>query len=116
MEFSSQWTLLAVGAVLFTVAIIAAPFVLYALIMRSERKAEERLRATGIRCTAYVKSFRRVSMTQHRVLLEIQFPSGSVGREYMLSKLSETWLADVCALSRPVRVVALPDAATIVFE
>lgn len=89
---------------------------LWKLMDRAERNAIERVRATGTPCTAYVKSYRRVSMTQHRVLFEIQLPTGSIGREYMLSNLSDAWLADVAALGRPVPVIAHPEANTIVLD
>lgn len=82
----------------------------------SERRAAERVRRDGVRCAALVKSYRRVSMTQHRVLFVVHFPTGAAGREYMLSGLSDAWLADVCALERPVQVIAHPDAETLVIE
>lgn len=86
---------------------------LIAYFVRRERVEQERLRTTGVLCTAFVKSYRRVSMTQHRVLFEIQLPTGSIGREYMLSGLTDEWLADVTALVRPIRVYAHPQANTI---
>ncbi len=82
----------------------------------SERRAVERVRREGVRCVALVKSYRRVSMTQHRVLFVVHFPTGAAGREYMLSGLSDAWLADVCALERPLRVIADPAAETLVIE
>jgi hypothetical protein len=82
----------------------------------SERRAAEQVRREGVRCVAQVKSYRRVSMTQHRVLFVIHFPTGAAGREYMLAGLSDAWLADVCALERPVRVIAHPTAETLVIE
>lgn len=82
----------------------------------SERRAAEELRRIGATCTAHVKMFRRISMTQHRVMLAIQHPSGPFGREYVLVGLDDRWLADVCALEKPVRVIAHPDATTVVFD
>jgi hypothetical protein len=82
----------------------------------SERRAVERVRREGVRCAALVKSYRRVSMTQHRVLFVVHFPEGAAGREYMLAGLSDAWLADACALERPVRVIAHPAAETLVIE
>lgn len=82
----------------------------------SERRAVERVRREGVRCVALVKSYRRVSMTQHRVLFVVHFPTGAAGREYMLAGLSDAWLADVCALERPIRVIADPAAETLVIE
>lgn len=81
-----------------------------------ERRAAERVRREGVRCAAQVKSYRRVSMTQHRVLFVVHFPDGAAGREYMLSGLSDAWLADACALERPVRVIAHPAAETLLIE
>jgi hypothetical protein len=80
----------------------------------SARRARERVLREGVRCTAFVQSYRRVSMTQHRVLWVIHFPAGAAGREYMRDGLSDAWLADVCALRRPVSVVAHPEANTLV--
>ncbi|MFO0607451.1 MAG: hypothetical protein U0324_30075 [Polyangiales bacterium] len=82
----------------------------------SERRAVELVRREGVRCTAWVKSYRRVSMTQHRVLWVVQFPAGAAGREYMMPGLSDAWLADVCALEKPVRVIAHPEAEALVVE
>lgn len=82
----------------------------------SERRAVEQVRREGVRCTAWVKSYRRVSMTQHRVLWVVHFPAGPAGREYMMPGLSDAWLADVCALERPVRVIAHPEGETLVIE
>lgn len=97
-----------------------AAFVLpvVAIIMLSnwwDRRAADALRASGTRCRAKVKSFRRISMTQHRVMLAIEFPDGPSGREYVLTGLSDQWLADVCALERPVEVIADRNATTVVF-
>lgn len=82
----------------------------------SERQAQARVRREGARCTAFVKSYRRISMSQHRVLWVIHFAQGAAGREYVLEGLSDPWLADVCALGRPVAVIAHPDAETLVVE
>lgn len=82
----------------------------------SERQAQEQVRREGVRCTAFVKSYRRISMSQHRVLWVVQLPSGPAGREYTLEGLSDPWLADVCALGRPVSVIAHPEAQTLIVE
>ena len=104
----------------FLITMALLPFVAIGLVLllvklasRAERAARERLRTSGTPCTAYVKSYRRISMTQHRVLFEIQLPTGSIGREYVLPSLSDAWLADVTALARPIPVFAHPDARTI---
>ncbi len=99
----------------FVVFLIGIATLIVFLLSRSEKAAADRLRRIGMRCVAYVKSYRRVSMTQHRVLLEIHLPTGRIGREYLLSNLSDAWLADVCALAQPVSVVAHPEASTILF-
>ena len=112
----TESTLFFAVMVIFVVAVVAFPFALIALVARSERKAQERLRAEGVRCIAFVKTYRRVSMTQHRVLWVVHFPAGPAGREYMMPGLSDAWLADVCALERPVRVIAHPEGETLVIE
>jgi hypothetical protein len=102
-----------IGIVLGPVVLIGGTWLAIKLFNRAERAAVEKVRRTGTPCTAFVKSYRRVSMTQHKVLFEIRLPSGPIGREYMLSGLSEAWLADAAALGRPVQVIAHPDAKTI---
>ncbi len=92
---------------------VASPFLIWGLSAWAESAARDRLRATGTRCLAVVKSFRRISMTQHRVVFEIRLPTGSIGREYVLSGLADDWLADALALGREVPVIAHPDAGTI---
>lgn len=108
-------TLFFVGIAVFVALIVALPFAIISQLNRQERAARDHLRASGARCVAYVRTFRRISMTQHRVLFEIHLPAGPVGREYVLTELTDAWLADACALGRPVAVIAHPDAATIVF-
>ncbi len=81
-----------------------------------ERRAQARLRTEGVRVDAVVKTFLRRSMTQHRVLLELRFPWGPTGREYLLSGLSDDWLAHHAALGIPVVVFAHPTASTVLFE
>ncbi len=116
MEHDATFYALVMAGVVGFVVLFFAPLVIaLKLIAHFERRAAEKLRATGARCTAYVKTFRRVSMTQHRVLFEIHHPQGAMGREYMLSGLDDVWLADVCALQRPVAVIADPAAKTVVF-
>jgi hypothetical protein len=102
-----------IGLVLMPVVFIGGTWLAIKLFDRAERAAIERVRRTGIPCIAFVKSYRRISVTQHRVLFEIRLPSGPIGREYALSGLSEAWLADAAALGRPVQVIAHPDAKTI---
>ena len=81
-----------------------------------ERKSRERLRRYGSGCVAVVKTYRRVSVTEHRVLFLVQFPSGPRGLEYTMSGLADGWLADVCAQQSAIRVIAHPDAKTILIE
>ncbi len=104
------------GAAGFLLVLVGTIVGVFVGLSRSERQATEQLQREGVCCVAMVKSYRRVSMTQHRVLFAVQFPTGLAGREYMLSGLNEMWLADVCALERPVRVVAHPTAETIIIE
>lgn len=104
------------GAAGFLFMVVGTIVGLMVGIARSERQAQEQVRREGVRCTAFVKSYRRISMTQHRVLWVVQFPSGPAGREYTLEGLSDPWLADVCALGRPVLVIAHPEAQTLVVE
>lgn len=103
----------AAAFVLFLVGTIAGAF--FGLTW-SERQSVERVRREGVACTAWVKSYRRISMTQHRVLWVIQFPQGAVGREYVQVGLSDPWLADVCALGRPVPVIAHPEGDTVIIN
>lgn len=104
------------GALGFVTVLFGSIVGVFVAVSRSERQTTERVRREGVRCVAIVKSYRRVSMTQHRVLFVVQFPSGLAGREYMLSGLNDAWLADVCALERPVRVIAHPTAETLIIE
>ena len=99
------------GFLFFLVGTIAG--VAYGL-ASSERQAAEWVRREGERCLARVKSYRRVSMTQHRVLWAIEFSSGVAGREYTQTGLDDAWLADVCALGKPVRVIAHPRGDTLI--
>ncbi len=104
------------GAAGFLVVLFGSIVGLVVGLSWSERRGVEQVRREGVRCMALVKSYRRVSMTQHRVLLVVQFPTGLAGREYMLSGLDDAWLADVCALEKPVRVIAHPTAETVIVE
>lgn len=107
------WFVAVVAAVVL--GSLALPVLILVLSNRSDRAAEAHVRAVGTLCVAFVKSYRRISMTQHRVLFEIQLPTGAIGREYVLSGLPNAWLADVTALGRPVQVYAHSDARTIAF-
>ena len=104
------------GAAGFVVVLVATIVGVIVGVFWSERRAVEQVRREGVRCVALVKSYRRVSVTQHRVLCVVHFPAGAAGREYMLAGLSDAWLADVCALERPVRVIAHPAAETLIIE
>jgi hypothetical protein len=105
------------GIVLVALAVFALlPAGLIALINRSERRAVERVRREGARCQVFVKSYRRVSMTQHRVLFELYLPEGRVGREYMLSGLSDADLANWTALQIPLAAHANANAQTIALD
>lgn len=81
-----------------------------------ERRAMERLRREGVRCQVYVKGYRRVSMTQHRVLFDLHLPEGRLGREYMLTGLSDDDLANWTALQIPLGAAAHPSAKTIALD
>jgi hypothetical protein len=69
--------------------LFAGTFALTPVIVMSlndgERRAEARLRKEGARAQAIIKSFLRRSMTQHCLLLEVRLPSGSIGRELLVS-------------------------------
>jgi len=104
-----------IGMAFVGVAALALPILILVLSSRSDKAAREWLRKHGTHCTAFVRSYRRISMTQHRVLFEIQLPTGAIGREYVLANLDDHWLANTGALSRPVPVYAHPDAPTILF-
>jgi hypothetical protein len=83
-----------------------------------EKRALDFVRNNGVRCTAYVKRFDRFgrSMTQQKVLFMIELPGGPIGRDYVMSGLDPRWLADVCALNKPISVIAHPDATTLIIE
>lgn len=105
------------GVVLLALAgFILFPAALIALITWSERRATARVMREGVRCQVLVKSYRRISMTQHRVLFEIHLPEGRAGREYVLSGLSDDDLANWTALQIPLVARVLAGAATIALE
>lgn len=105
------------GIVLFALTVfVLLPAGIIALMNRAERRAMERLRREGARCQVFVKSYRRVSMTQHRVLFELYLPEGRVGREYMLSGLSDADLANWTALQIPLGAHAHANAKTIALD
>jgi hypothetical protein len=105
------------GAIFFALAaFILFPAGLIALITRGEREARERLRREGVRCQVFVKSYRRVSMTQHRVLFDLHLPEGRMGREYMLAGLSDVDLANWAALEVPLTARASAGAETIALD
>jgi hypothetical protein len=112
------WAGAALGGIvlLALAAFVLVPAVLIALINWSERRAIARVLREGVRCQVLVKSYRRVSMTQHRVLFEMHLPEGRVGREYMLSGLSDADLANWTVLQTPLVARALADATTIALE
>lgn len=84
----------------------------------SARRAVDFVRTNGVRCVAYVKRYDRLgrSMTQQKVLFLIELPTGPIGRDYVMTGLDPRWLADVCALNKPIRVIAHPDASTLIIE
>ncbi|MFT3765978.1 MAG: hypothetical protein QM820_10740 [Minicystis sp.] len=94
----------------------ALPFALVMVSNDRERRERARLRTEGVRGEALVKSFRRVSQTQHRVLVEARLPSGPVGRELLVSGLADDWLAHHAALGIPVAVFANASGSTIVLD
>ncbi|EYF05648.1 Hypothetical protein CAP_2938 [Chondromyces apiculatus DSM 436] len=76
----------------------------------------ERLRREGTRCQVIVKSYRRISMTQHRVLFELLLPEGRLGREYVVVGLADEDLANWTVLQVPLAAYARADAATIALD
>ncbi|AKT41284.1 hypothetical protein [Chondromyces crocatus] len=112
------WSGVSAGGFIFAVLVLCVllPAGVIALTDRAERRAIERLRREGMRCTALVKSFRRISMTQHRVLFELLLPTGRLGREYVLTGLNDTDLANWTALQVPLAASADPNASTIALD
>lgn len=105
------------SAILFLfLGMFALPFVIVMGLHDGGRRQRARLRVSGVRADALVKSFRRISQTQHRVLLEARLPGGSVGRELVADGLSDDWLAHHAALGIPVPIVADRSGATIVVD
>lgn len=124
VPFGAAWACQALGAGEYSVAAWGVSFLVLLVgtvggvivaILYSARQNDRFVRERGAACTAYVKGYRRVSMTQHRVLLLIEFPAGPQGREYMLSGLDERWLADVCARGLPAQVIAHPEGQSVIF-
>jgi hypothetical protein len=124
VPFGAAWACQELGAGEYSIAAWGGSFLVLLVgtvggvivaILYSGRQNDRFVREQGAACTAYVKGYRRVSMTQHRVLLLIEFPAGPQGREYMLSGLDDQWLADVCARALPTRVIAHPEGQTVVF-
>jgi hypothetical protein len=105
------------GAVLLALGLmVGLPLGIILLMRRSERAAQERARREGVRCQVVVKTFRRVSMTQHRVLFLIYLPTGPIGREYLLAGLGDNDLANWAALGVPLWAHVTPDAETIALD
>ena len=109
-------TLFPAGIMFLAFAMFTLPFVVIKASNDGDRRERARLRAEGVRAEAFVKGFRRVSMTQHRVLIEARLSSGPVGRELMVSGLADDWLAHHAALGIPVIVYASPSGSTIVID
>lgn len=109
-------TLFSAGIVFLFFGMFTLPFVIIKASNDGDRRERARLRTEGVRAEAVVKGFRRVSMTQHRVLIEARLPSGSVGRELMVSGLADDWLAHHAALGIPVPICASLSGSTIVFD
>lgn len=91
-------------------------FVAIYLGLTAEGRGKKRLATEGMRARAVVVSSRRISMTQHRVLFRIEGPAGPTGREYVMTGLNDAWLADVCAVQRPINVVWAPHIAALIIE
>lgn len=105
------------GMIFFALAgFVLLPAVIFALISRSERRATERLLREGARCQVLVKSYRRISMTQHRVLFEIHLPEGRAGREYVIPGLSDADLANWAVLQTPLVARVLANMEAIALE
>ena len=102
----------------FLVLLVGTIVGIVGAVLWGEKSAADFVRKNGVRCTAYVKRYDRFgrSMTQQKVLFLIELPTGAVGRDYVMSGLDPRWLADVCALGKPIRVIAHPDASTLIIE
>ena len=94
---------------------IAMVAVLLLLIRNDELRQEEKLRANGVQAQGIIKSYLRRSMTQHRVLLEVRLPTGSIGRERLIAGLDDAWLAHHTALGIPVPVFVDPAGSGVAF-
>jgi hypothetical protein len=96
--------------------IIAATVAFAWLLIWMNGAPTRQVQKVGIPCDAFVKTYRRISMTQHRVLFLVNFPTGPRGIEAVVEGLGDAWLADTCALARPVRVLAHPDISAVVIQ
>jgi MFS family permease len=110
--------IMAAWTITFLVLFVATIVGVLSAVSWGEKRARDFVRNNGVRCTAYVKRFDRFgrSMTQQKVLFLIELPGGPVGRDYVMSGLDSRWLADVCALNKPISVIAHPDATTLIIE
>lgn len=90
--------------------------VVYASIVVPARSARHWLLKHGQQCDGYVKTFERISLTQHRVVLQIlDSHGGSVGRVYVVSGVDERWLAHVCGTSKRIQMLAHPESDDVMF-
>lgn len=104
------------GVLFLFLGIFALPFAIIMASHDGDRRERARLRTEGVRGDAVVKSFRRISQTQHRVLLAARLPGGVVGRELVVAGLADDWLAHHAALGQPVTIFADASGSTIVID
>jgi hypothetical protein len=112
---SSEHTFFLMMAFLGLTVVVLAVAIVYSA-LATESRAHAELRRVGLPAQAIIMSFRRISVTQHHVLFRIEGPSGPVGREYVVSGLADTWLADVSATQRPVSVIWAPNIHQVIVE
>lgn len=112
---SSEYTFFLMMAILGLTVVLLVVAIVYPL-LTAESRAHADLRRVGLPAQAIIMSFRRISLTQHHVLLRIEGPSGPVGREYVVSGLADAWLADMSATQRPVSVVWAPNIHHVIVE
>lgn len=102
--------------ILLFVGMFGAVFVFIAASGHADKRARARLRVEGIRGDALIRSFRAISQTQHRVLVDLTLPTGRFGREIVLTGLTNEWLAHQAGLAQRVPVFANAAGTQISFD
>ncbi len=99
----------AFGVIFWITVTLMITYGIYFFISKTEKNKFDFVNQNGLIVDATPIQFRQISLTQIRMLFLVEYPNEQKGQEFVLTRVTTQWAADVVAKKKKVKLKAHPN-------